>query len=223
MLTSMALTARQERFVQEYLVDLNSTQAAIRAGYSERSARMHGSRLMTNDVVLVALQAALAKVREERALTVEVDANRVLGEYAQIAFADLRTIFVDTADGGAALKPIKDWPADVCRSMAGIKVKRVLEKRGEDDYIPVEILEFKMNSKNDALRALAEHLGLLKKIHEHSLVGMVNLHLTEEVVAKAEPTVVQGHVASIPPVGTNGHANHQHNGQQNHPDLPDPA
>ena len=59
----MTLSAKRAAFVVEYLVDHNATQAAIRAGYSERSAKMTGSRLMTNDAV----KAAVAKASEKQA------------------------------------------------------------------------------------------------------------------------------------------------------------
>lgn len=84
----MALTAKQHRFVAEYLVDLNATQAAIRAGYSPKTAQEQGSRLLSNVMVAAAVEAAqreragrtgitqdyvLAKLREnvERAMQAE--------------------------------------------------------------------------------------------------------------------------------------------------------
>ncbi len=65
----MSLTAKQERFVAEYLVDLNATQAAIRAGYSEKSATAEGSRLLVNTKVAAAVAAAQAKRSERTEIT----------------------------------------------------------------------------------------------------------------------------------------------------------
>ncbi len=65
----MALTARQGRFVAEYLIDLNATQAAIRAGYAEKSARAEGSRLLVNTKVAKAVAAAQAKRSERTEIT----------------------------------------------------------------------------------------------------------------------------------------------------------
>ena len=65
----MALTARQERFVAEYLIDLNATQAAIRAGYAEKSAAAEGSRLLVNTKVAAAVAAAQAKRSERTEIT----------------------------------------------------------------------------------------------------------------------------------------------------------
>jgi len=64
-----ALTPRQSRFVEEYLVDLNATQAAIRAGYSERTANQTGPRLLLNVGIAAAVRAAKAKRSEETGIT----------------------------------------------------------------------------------------------------------------------------------------------------------
>ena len=70
----MALTARQQRFVAEYLIDLNATQAAIRAGYAEKSATAEGSRLLVNAKVAAAVAAAKA----ERSKRTEITQDYVL-------------------------------------------------------------------------------------------------------------------------------------------------
>ncbi len=78
--TTITLTARQERFVDEYLVDLNATQAAIRAGYSAKSAHVEGSRLLTNAKVAAAISAA----KRERSEATKIDAEYVLRKLHQI-------------------------------------------------------------------------------------------------------------------------------------------
>ena len=80
----MALTAKQKAFVQEYLVDLNATQAAIRAGYSKRSAYSTGQRMLKNDEVQKAIQKA-QKRREERT---EVTQDYVIAKLREIAEKD---------------------------------------------------------------------------------------------------------------------------------------
>ena len=88
------MTPKQERFVEEYLVDLNATQAAIRAGYSKSTSYSIGQRLLKN----VDIQKAITAAREKQQRRVEITADRVLEEYAKIAFFDPRKLF--TADGG---------------------------------------------------------------------------------------------------------------------------
>jgi hypothetical protein len=78
----MALTPKQERFVAEYLIDLNATQAAIRAGYSADTAKQQGSRLLTNADVAAAVAARQVKVGNK----LEITAERVADELSRIAF-----------------------------------------------------------------------------------------------------------------------------------------
>jgi len=80
----MALTAKQKKFVLEYLVDLNATQAAIRAGYSPKTANEQGARLLTNVSVQEAIQKAMSK-REQRT---EITQDMVLQRWWSIATAD---------------------------------------------------------------------------------------------------------------------------------------
>ncbi len=84
----MALTAKQQRFVDEYLIDLNATQAAIRAGYSQKTARQIGNRMLTN----VDIQSAIAKRMGDRSGRVEITQDMVLRELAKIGFSDIRKV-----------------------------------------------------------------------------------------------------------------------------------
>jgi phage terminase small subunit len=79
------LTAKQQRFVEEYLIDLNATQAAIRAGYSAKNAGKIGPELLGKTRVQEAIKAAMDK-RSERT---EITQNMVLGQLAKIAFSDI--------------------------------------------------------------------------------------------------------------------------------------
>ncbi len=82
------MTPRQELFVLEYLIDLNATRAAIRAGYSLRNAKAQGCALLRRSDVAEAIRQAMA----ERARRTGITAERVLEEFARIAFLDLRLI-----------------------------------------------------------------------------------------------------------------------------------
>ena len=97
------MTPKQQLFVDEYLIDLNATQAAIRAGYSARTAEQQGPRLLGNVEVAAAIEARM-KVRSER---LEIEADRVLQGIARIAFAKPETDKagdVKVSDKLAALK-----------------------------------------------------------------------------------------------------------------------
>jgi phage terminase small subunit len=90
-MTFKTLPPRQAIFVAEYLVDLNATQAAIRAGYSAKTAEVQASRLLSNVKVAASIAARRADISKKLEITVE----RVVLEYAKIGFAD----FTDYADG----------------------------------------------------------------------------------------------------------------------------
>ena len=94
----MALTPKQKRFVEEYLVDLNATQAAIRAGYSARTANEQGARLSANVSVSSAIQAAL----EARAKEIGRTARDVLKDIQDVTRAAR-----DAGDTRAALKGLE--------------------------------------------------------------------------------------------------------------------
>lgn len=144
-----ALTAKQQVFVQEYLVDLNATQAAIRAGYSKRTAEWIGPQLLGKTHVSEAVQKAMAK-REERT---EITQDRVLKEYAKLAFLDPRRFYDD--DG--QLLQVHELPDDVAAALSSMEV--VTEKAGD---LELAVRKIKFSDKKAALDSIARHLGMFK-------------------------------------------------------------
>lgn len=150
----MALTAKQERFVAEYLIDLNATQAAIRAGYSEKSARSQGHRLLTNADIETAIQEA----RAERSDRTEVTQDRVLEELARIGFGNLQNILTPAGN----LKAVGDWDEDAARSISSLEI--ITRPGGVDENGEREVehvAKIKAWDKLAALDKLARHLGML--------------------------------------------------------------
>src|SRR3954452_20519472 len=98
--TRMPLNERQRRFVAEYLLDLNATQAAIRAGYADATANRTGPRLLSN----VGVAAAIAEAQAARGRRTEVTADRVVLELARVAFGDPRRV-MSWGPGGVRLRP----------------------------------------------------------------------------------------------------------------------
>lgn len=159
MARSGKLTPKQERFVEEYLIDLNGAAAYRRAGYrvgSETVARVEACRLLTNPSVA----AALAAAKRERSGRVEVKADRVLEELACLALSDVGEV-VDMAGDEVRLRRPGDVPERARRAISSIKVRRHVEGVGKDART-VEVTEFKLWDKNAALEKLGRHLGLLK-------------------------------------------------------------
>lgn len=139
------MTKKQRRFVEEYLIDLNATQAAIRAGYSPDTANEQGARLLVN----VSVKNAVNKAIAERSKRTGINADRVIRELAKIAFVNAGEII----DFDTALLMEKVSPDDMA-AIQSVKYKTF----GEDG---VE-REIKLADKLKALELLGKHLGLFK-------------------------------------------------------------
>jgi len=100
----MNLTPKQSQFCLEYLKDLNATQAAIRAGYSEKTAQEQSSRLLSN----VMVQQMIAKGVSSRSERTKIDSDWLLTRLAEEAEADVGDLY-DESTG--ALKPVHMWPS----------------------------------------------------------------------------------------------------------------
>lgn len=150
----MALTAKQQLFVKEYLVDLNATQAAIRAGYKEKTARAIGAENLTKPNIQAAIESAMNK----RSQRTEITADRVLQEYAKIAFFDPRRLYRD--DGQPV--DITELDDDTAGAIAGLEVLDEFSGSGEDRTQIGFTKKYKIADKVRALDSVARHLGMFK-------------------------------------------------------------
>ena len=143
------LTPKQAAFVGEYLKDLNATQAAIRAGYSERTASRIGPELLGKTCVQEAIASALA-ARTQRT---QIDADHVLRRLAEQDAADL----ADIIDDDGTVKPISQWPAVWRRGLvAGIEVVTV----GNAEKGLGEITKLKLADRMKNLELLGRHTAV---------------------------------------------------------------
>lgn len=144
----MALTAKQQRFVEEYLIDLNATQSAIRAGYSVKNAGKIGSELLQKTRIKSAVDKALA-IRSRRT---GINQDRVLLELAKVAF--LNSVDVINMDE-ATIRG--DANREDTAAIASVKVKRIPTEDGD-----ITEREVKTYDKLKALELLGKHLGMFK-------------------------------------------------------------
>lgn len=142
----MAKVSKQDVFVQEYLIDLNATQAAIRAGYSVKTADQQGSRLLAN----VKVQTQIAKAMAERSKRTGINQDRVVIELARIAFVNPKNL-INPED--ASIK--ENATDDDLACVQSVKVKMTDGEKGSS----VE-REVKLNDKMKALELLGKHLGM---------------------------------------------------------------
>ncbi|EMJ4069557.1 terminase small subunit [Pseudomonas aeruginosa] len=147
----MALTKKQRLFVDEYLIDLNATQAAIRAGYSTRRATEIGYQLLQRPEVAQAIQAAMA----ERSKRTEVEADYVIRRLREIDEMDVLDILED--DG--SFRSIRDWPKAWRQFLSGIEIAELFEGRGDDRRIAGVLRKVKWPDKLRNLELLSRHVG----------------------------------------------------------------
>ncbi|MFG8819742.1 terminase small subunit [Pseudomonas aeruginosa] len=147
----MALTKKQRLFVDEYLIDLNATQAAIRAGYSTRRATEIGYQLLQRPEVAQAIQAAMA----ERSRRTEVEADYVIRRLREIDEMDVLDILED--DG--SFRSIRDWPRAWRQFLSGIEIAELFEGRGDDRRIAGVLRKVKWPDKLRNLELLSRHVG----------------------------------------------------------------
>lgn len=142
----MALTEKQQRFIDEYLIDLNATQAAVRAGYSVKTAEAIGFENLRKPKIAQAVAEQMA----ERSRRTGVNQDRVVMELAKIAFVNAADV-IDSDD--ATIKA--GATADDTAAIQSVKVKVIPTKEGEG----VE-REIRLNDKLKALELLGKHLGM---------------------------------------------------------------
>ena len=113
----MALNDKQQRFVDEYLKDLNATQAAIRAGYSAKTAYAIAEKLLRK----VEIQQAVQDAKKARSERTEITQDRVLQELARLAFFDPRKMF----HGDGSPKAIHELDDDTAAAVSGLNVVNI--------------------------------------------------------------------------------------------------
>ena len=137
------LKRRAQLFVSEYLKDLNGTQAAIRAGYSPATARIHASKMLANVSISTAIREAQDKILKENHITV----SRIVRELALIAFFDPASLY----DQNGRLLDINELPPPVRHSLPG---GEIVKSPGGDVH------RVRFGGKLPALLALAKHMAM---------------------------------------------------------------
>lgn len=150
----MKLSPLRQRFADEYLIDLNATQAYLRAGYkvNPKVASVNSSRLLAN----AKIQAYIQVKRQKAEAKLDTSFERVLLEFARIAFLDTRSMF----DAAGMLKPIQELSDDAAHAISSIEVVEEFNGRDQGKHELVGyVKKYRMVSKNQALENLCKMLG----------------------------------------------------------------
>jgi phage terminase small subunit len=153
---SGSLTAKQIRFIEEYLVDLNATQAATRAGYSAKTAYSAGQRLLKHVEVAEAISAA----RKAQAERTEVSADAVIAELAKLGFANMAD-YMKAGPNGDPYLDFSKLTRDQAAALIEVTVDDYIDGRGEDSRA-VRRVKFKLADKRAALVELGRHFGIFQ-------------------------------------------------------------
>lgn len=173
------LTDKQKKFINEYLVDLNGTQAAIRAGYSEKTARF----IATENLSKPYMQEAIQEAQKELAKKSGISPERVLAELAKIGFADIKQYLeYKTA------KTVVDHDPETGEPVIDYKqIIDVIDSSQVDGSVISEVsigkdgtFKFKLHDKMAALDKIGKHLGMFKE--NLNLTGdlTINVNLTDD-------------------------------------------
>lgn len=147
----MQITDQQKKFCQEYMKDFNGTQAAIRAGYSKRTANEQAVRLLAN----ISLQKYLETLKIKAADKNQELTERIKNELIKIGFSDIR----EYLDPDNTVKDISQMPSALTACIESIK-KSETEFGNEETGGTKTSIQFKLHSKLDALEKLARYVGL---------------------------------------------------------------
>ncbi len=172
----MALTAKKRLFAKEYLVDLNATQAAIRAGYSAKTAASQGERLLRDVDVQALIQAGMA-ARSERT---QINADYVLKRLVEIDQLDV----LDILDNTGNFKPIMEWPKTWRQTLSGVDLQEIM--LGDVETI---IRKIKWPDKLRNLELLGKHVAV-SAFRDQVEVNVT--HTLSERMAKARERASRG-------------------------------
>lgn len=165
------LTAKQRAFVREYLLDLNATKAAIRAGYSEKTAHSQGPRLLEN----VGIAAAIEEAKAQRSERTQIDADWLLKRLADEAVADIADLY----DENGGLKPVDQWPMIWRQGLvSGIEVEELFEGRGEDREHIGRVRKVKLSDRIKRLELIGKHVDV------QAFREKVEIEISESVAAR---------------------------------------
>ena len=171
----MALTDKQEMFCREYLIDLNATQVAIRAGYSDNTARKIGSENLTKPDIA----QRIIDLKSERNERVEVNADYVLRRLVEIDEMDVLDILKD--DGG--LKMIHEWPKVWRTTLSGLDILTTVTNFDETTMENI-LKKIKWPDKVKNLELLGKHIDV------NAFKETVD-HKSSDGTMTPKPTVIQ--------------------------------
>ena len=159
------LTAKQQLFVDEYLIDLNATRAAIRAGYSENTAKEIGCENLTKPNIA----EAIIEAKQARSERTQIDADWLLKRLAEEAEADIADLYCENT---CTLKPVHEWPLIWRQGLvAGVDVFEEFDGTGKDRVKTGETSKIKISDRIKRLELIGKHVDV-NAFQERAVLGV---------------------------------------------------
>lgn len=174
------LTPKQEMFCKEYIIDFNATRAAIAAGYSKKTASETGYENLRKPQIIEHIN----KLSKKHTDKLEITVDRVLQEYARIAFLDP----AELVDESGNLLPLHELPEDVRRAVGGLDIVSSYNKNTEERETKHRL---KILDKGKALESLSRYLGLYEA--DNTQKSSVGEALLEKLINEARATGLPSH------------------------------
>lgn len=156
------LNDKQERFCREYVIDLNGTQAAIRAGYSENTANEQAGRLLVN----VSIQERIAELKAEIGKRLDITADMVVQELAKIGFSNMNNYI----NNDFTFKSLDEITVDQSAAISSIEVSEF--SGGKDNRASETKIKFRLHDKRAALVDLGKHIGIFEKDNRQKSINL---------------------------------------------------
>ncbi|HXS24369.1 MAG TPA: terminase small subunit [Gemmatimonadales bacterium] len=163
------LNARHIAFVAEFVVCLNATQAAIKAGYSTKTAAIQGSQLLR----MPKIAEAIEKARSRAMIKADFDQAKVLGELGLLAFSDVDNYMVDELTGKLVAAP--NAPPGVMRAVSAVKYRAVTDAEGRIE----RTVEFRLWDKPGSLKLAGRHVGLFPGKDQAAIEAAAETYVTK--------------------------------------------
>lgn len=152
------MNSKQKAFASEYVIDYNATQAAIRAGYSERSAHSQAHDLLKKPEI----QREIGRLEAKASERTQISKDMVIRELARVAFVDPRKLF----DDNCKPKDITMLDDDTAAALASVDIYEEFDYNGDEKELSGYTKKYKWADKLRALEILGKHLGMFTdKVH----------------------------------------------------------
>ena len=157
---------KQSAFCREYVLDYNGTQAAIRAGYSKRTAYSQSFDLLKKPEIQKEIQSLESRIENKVLITKE----KILRELSMIGFANMADhVTIDDGTGCVQAVGIDSLPVGASRAIKKVKERRIIKSTAKGDEVLESTFEFELHDKQQALVNMGKELGMFKERHEVGL------------------------------------------------------